>query len=47
VLNKLRSMYSRLCCGRDRRPEHELYGQREASRYRTMHESRQDGDLPV
>jgi hypothetical protein len=26
--------------------EHEFYDQREASRYRTLHESRQDGDLP-
>jgi hypothetical protein len=47
VWNKLKAAFGRLW--RRRRPrtaEHDFYDQHEASRYRTLHESRQDGDLP-
>jgi hypothetical protein len=47
VLNRIRSMWARLWRRRGRRiDEHEFYDQHEATRYRTLHESRQDGDLP-
>ena len=47
MLNRIRSIWARLWQRRARRTdEHEFYDQHEASRYRTLHESRQDGDLP-
>jgi hypothetical protein len=46
MLNRIKSLWARLWRRRGRRPEHEFYDQHEASRYRTLHESRQDGDLP-
>ena len=47
MLNKIRSMWARVWRRRGRRTdEHDFYDQHEASRYRTLHESRQDGDLP-
>ncbi len=41
----IRRAFARLSRPR-RADEHEFHDQREASRYRTLHESRQDGDLP-
>jgi hypothetical protein len=47
MLNRIKAMWARLWRRRDRRTvEHDYYDQHEASRYRTLHESRQDGDLP-
>jgi hypothetical protein len=47
MLNKIKAMWARLWRRRDRRTsERDFYDQHEASRYRTLHESRQDGDLP-
>jgi hypothetical protein len=47
VWNKIRAALGRLWRPRRRRTaEHDFYDQHEASRYRTLHESRQDGDLP-
>jgi hypothetical protein len=42
----IRRVLARLWRPRRRAGEHDFYDQREASRHRTMHESRQDGDLP-
>jgi hypothetical protein len=46
MLNWIRRALARLWRPRRRAVEHDFYDQREASRYRTLHESRQDGDLP-
>lgn len=47
MLNRIKAMWARLWRGRGRQTsEHEFYDQHEASRYRTMHESRQDGICP-
>jgi hypothetical protein len=42
----IRGAIARLWRPRRRADEHDFYDQHEAGRYRTMHESRQDGDLP-
>jgi hypothetical protein len=42
----IKRVFARLRRPRRRAHEHDFYDQREASRHRTMHESRQDGDLP-
>jgi hypothetical protein len=46
MLSWIRRAFARLWRPRRRATEHDFYDQHEASRYRTMHESRQDGDLP-
>jgi hypothetical protein len=46
MLNWIRRALTRLWRPRRRAVEHDFYDQHEASRYRTLHESRQDGDLP-
>ena len=47
MLNRIKAMWARFWRRRGRQTsEHEFYDQHEASRYRTMHESMQDGDLP-
>jgi hypothetical protein len=46
MLNRMKAMWARLWRRGRRTSEHEFYDQHEASRYRTMHESRQDGNLP-
>jgi hypothetical protein len=42
----IRRVFARLWRPRRRAVQHDFYDQGEASRYRTLHESRQDGDLP-
>jgi hypothetical protein len=46
MFNWIRRAFVRLWRPRRRGVEHDFYDQHEASRYRTLHESRQDGDLP-
>jgi hypothetical protein len=46
MVNWIRRALAQLWRPRRRAVEHEFYDQREASRYRTLHESRQDEDLP-
>jgi hypothetical protein len=50
MLNWIRRALARLWRQRRRAVEHDFYDRkfydRKASRYRTLHESRQDGDLP-